>query len=172
MPIDSRRRSPFVNIDKEMGVEADPEDFELRSRPQSSSSWPREAAEGGVQRKSRRWPACAARRHRGDHVRLMTTLLRVIHGSKQSTTGAAPNHGYREDSPRLAATHQTGDRLRCRTERSSYLGHAMLITPILIYRHRVRSFSVNRRHIPKKASATLRNLTPRVLCCMAKCPHN
>jgi hypothetical protein len=53
---------------------------------QDPSSWPREAAEGGGQREHRRSPTCAGRRYRGDHVRLMAALLRVIHCSKQSST--------------------------------------------------------------------------------------
>src|ERR1700680_2842225 len=91
----------------------------------------------------------------------MAALFRMIHGSKQSTAGPAPNHADRENSLGLAATDQTWDRLRCLAERSSYFGHAMLITPILIDRHRARSFSVQNVTLRKKPRRTHPNRTSR-----------
>src|ERR1700685_1979954 len=81
------------------------------------SSRPRKAAEGGGQREHRRAPLRAGRRHRGDHVRLMATLLRMIHCIKQGSSRRAPNHTYRENASRLAGTLQTGERFWCLRER-------------------------------------------------------
>jgi hypothetical protein len=126
------------------------------------SSRPRKAAESGGQREHRRAPLRAARRYRGDHVRLMATLLGVIHCIKQCSSRPAPNHAYRENAPRLAAALQTGDRLWCLPERSSYLGHAMLITPIFICRHRACSLQ-STTSIREKPGQALQNRTPRGL---------
>jgi hypothetical protein len=122
-----------VAIATELGVSV-PTVGLWRTRFLGGLSWPREAPEGRGQREHRRSPACARRGQRGDHVRLVPGLLRVVHRSNQSRWRER-EHGFREDSPRLVPAHRARDRLRRRTDRPSYLKCTVLVTPILVCGH-------------------------------------